>query len=559
TYFSEIPYIYAWFVHNPILGPKGTFQYDNLTLVQFLISGLVMLLPAGLLGAAFPLALQVRGSGTEETGPLVGRVYAYNTVGAILGAFAGGFLLVPNLGIQNTLLAGIALNAFLGVAALILSAKGLDEGRALRRRVAAAVVGVLGVFCLFAAPRWNSLLMARGIYKYALDPNLEKGDRDTVRKRFLRDLDLVFYREGITTTGCVVDEGEGNIYLATNGKVDASSIQDMPTQVLLAQIPMNLAPRADQVMVIGFASGTTVGSVLLHPLESLVALEIEPAIIEASRFFNHVNNRPLEDRRLRLVNEDGRNYLAVTERRFDLIISEPSNPWMTIASNLFTKEYYESARERLNPGGCYCQWLQLYALRPEDMKCIASTFLHVFPHTYVFYSKESVDLMLLGSAAPFFIDVKTARERLARGRVTADLDRVGVYDVEALLAHFIAGPEELKAFCDGATLNTDDNARIEFSTPKTIGLNRGGRIQKELLDFSQGVSSYLRGFGETPEDRAVFLLNIAVASETYGEGVSLLTSAFARNALAMAPRHEPTALVARELLEFDDGEEDDEE
>ncbi|MHC5040560.1 MAG: spermidine synthase, partial [Planctomycetota bacterium] len=464
-------------------------------------------------------------------------------------SFSAGFLLVPALGIQNTLLLGIAVNGGMGVVALWHAGAHASEARAIRLRIGAAVVAVFCLFALLGAPQWNAMLMARGLYKYALDPALKEGNREAIRARFLRDRNLVFYREGITTTVCVVDEGDGHIYLATNGKVDASTIQDMPTQVLLAQIPMAVAPNNQEVMVIGFASGTTVGSALLHSIKSLVAVEIEPAIIEASRFFNHVNNRPLQNPSLVLVHEDARNYLTVTERRFDLIISEPSNPWMTIASNLFTREFYETARARLNPGGCYCQWLQLYALRPQDMKCIAATFRTVFPHTFVFFSKESVDLMLVGSADPFQIDVENAANRMVPGIIIDDLDRVGVYGVESLLAHLLIGPAELAEFCRDAPINTDDNARIEFATPRTIALNEGSRIQDELLKYSRGISAYLKNYGNTPAERADFLIYVANATMEYGDGVRDLTKALARDAIEMDPGNETVKTIADALLQ----------
>ncbi len=550
TYFSEIPYLYASFAQAHVVASKTNLSYANLTFLQFLISGLVMLAPAGLLGAAFPLAVQIRAGRGEETGRLVGRVYSINTMGSILGSFAGGFLLLPALGIQNTLLIGLAANALMGAAALWHAGRKAETESASTLRLAMASVAVgFGVFALLAAPRWNRLLMSRGLYKYALDPNLEDGSRKAVKKRFLSSRDLLFYREGITTTVCVVDQGKGHRYMATNGKVDASSKMDMPTQVLLAQIPMAVAPANQDVMVVGFASGTTVGSALLHPLQSLTAVEIEPAILEASRYFDDWNNRPLEDPRLRVIHEDARNHLLVTDRTFDLVISEPSNPWMTVAANLFTKDYYEIARARLKPGGCYCQWLQLYALRAKDVKCLVRTFLSVFPTTYVFYSKESVDLMLIGSSEPFTIDARRASGRVRLQAVASDLDRVGVDSLETLLSHFMEGPEELEAFAGEGPLNTDDNARIEFSTPRTMHLNIGDRIQAEMLEHVRGLSPYLEHFGRTPARRALFLRDVAIASAPIGEGVEALTAAFARDALAMDPGNPAVEAVARALME----------
>lgn len=546
--FDRLPYLYASFARSHVVPETGVFHYRQLTILQFLMAGFVMLGPAAILGAAFPAAVHLRSGRGEETGSMVGRVYSVNTIGAILGSFAGGFLLVPFVGIQNTLLLGIAANGLMGAFALLHAGRHAAGGPSVPLLLSAAGAGVFAVFGVFAAPSWNALLMSRGVYKYALDPNLKSMDSKTFEKRFLSSRDLLFYKEGITTTVCVVDQGGGHVYLATNGKVDASSRMDMPTQVLLAQIPMAVAPRTREVLVIGFASGTTVGSALLHPLERLTAAEIEPAVIEASKYFEEWNNRPLADPRLDLIHEDGRNYLGVTDRRFDLIISEPSNPWMTIASNLFTVDYYEIAAERLKPGGCYCQWLQLYALRPQDVQCLVRTFRTVFPCCYAFYSKESVDLMLVGSREDFRIDVAKARRRVNAPAVLADLNRVRVDSLETLLAHFIAGPGALKAFAEGAPLNTDDNARIEFATPKTIALNEGDRIQAEILAHTEGIGAYLQNFGETPAERADFVLQIAIASEPYGEGVRALTAAFARNALALDPGNERIAFVARELM-----------
>jgi spermidine synthase len=347
-----------------------------------------------------------------------------------------------------------------------------------------------------------------------------------------------------------VDEGEGNRFRSTNGKVDASSKMDMPTQVLLGQIPAAVAPNAEEVLVIGFASGTTVGSILLHPAPRVLrvtAVEIEPAVIEASRFFEDVNHRPLDDPRLEVVVEDARNHLAVTRRSFDLIVSEPSNPWMTVASNLFTREFYATARARLKPGGCFCQWLQIYALRPEDVKSIAATFLSVFPCTYAFFSEEGVDLMLVGSADPFRMDAEALRRRTGSPRVAEDLDSVGVDGVESLLSRFLGGPEELAAFAAGAGLNTDDDARIEFSSPRTLTVNLGSRIQAELLEHFRGISPYLDSIGATAEERADFVAEVAYAS-WHDEGLDRITRGLARDALSLAPPDGDAAERARTLL-----------
>ena len=187
-----------------------------------------------------------------------------------------------------------------------------------------------------------------------------------------------------------------NIYLKVNGKVEASTVGDMPTQVLLGQIPMLLSGSREDVLVIGLGSGITVGSVSTHPARRITVAELEPAVVEASRLFAHVNFHVLKDPRVQVITYDARNYLLVTPAKYDVIISEPSNPWMAGVSNLFTREFFLLGSRRLKPAGIFCQWLQLYKISPENLKSILATFHQVYPNLLVF-EVENYDLIILGS------------------------------------------------------------------------------------------------------------------------------------------------------------------
>ena len=167
-----------------------------------------------------------------------------------------------------------------------------------------------------------------------------------------RRADLVYYRDGLSTTVSVEQWSEEHFSLKNNGKVDASTGDDMPTQISAGLLPLLLHPRAPaphaKVALIGLASGVTAGAILQYPVERLDVVELEPAMPQAARFFNHVNNRPLQDPRLHLIADDGRNFLAAGTERYDVIINEPSNPWISGVSNLFTVEYFRIGRERLD-------------------------------------------------------------------------------------------------------------------------------------------------------------------------------------------------------------------
>jgi len=184
-------------------------------------------------------------------------------------------------------------------------------------------------------------------------------------------------------------------------------------------------------------------------------------------------------------------FLLVTPEKFDVIISEPSNPWMAGVSNLFTREFFIMGSQKLKPAGVFCQWLQLYKISPENLRSILQTFHGIFPHLLVFQSSE-YDLLILGSLEPLSIDPGKLRDRLSKPRVKEDLGRIQVKSVRDILAHFVFGTREVPAFVQNAPINTDDNALLEFSTPRTLYIDTSEANFKELPQYSRGATIYLR-------------------------------------------------------------------
>jgi spermidine synthase len=223
----------------------------------------------------------------------------------------------------------------------------------------------------------------------------------------------------------------------------------------------------------------------------VTVVELEPAVVEASKHFSHVNYQILNDPRLRVMTYDARNYLLVSPKKFDVIISEPSNPWMAGVSNLFTREFFIMGSQRLKPAGVFCQWLQLYKISPENLRSILQTFHGIFPHLLVFQSSE-YDLLILGSFEPLPIDPGMLQERLSQPRVKEDLARIQIKSVRDILAHFVFGTQEVPAFVQNAPINTDDNALLEFSTPRTLYADTTEANFKALSQYSRGPTFYFR-------------------------------------------------------------------
>jgi spermidine synthase len=299
-----------------------------------------------------------------------------------------------------------------------------------------------------------------------------------VRERFTAS----FFKEGAVADVMVTrDKRDGARALRVDGKTDASSQVDMPTQLGLAYLPRLLRPTAADVLVIGLGSGTTSGASLLFPGTTVSCVEIEPAVFSASRQFSDVNHRPERSSRFTITFDDARSFLQETDQRFDLIISEPSNPWMAGVSNLFTRQFYEAVRRHLKPGGLFAQWVQLYALSPSDYAMIARTLAGEFPHCALLGGKKlsagDSDTILLGSAS--IIGPTRKSLRIAQSlvdslpAVQSDLRTYfDTTDVFALLFGNIVldegGVRRLREENGAKLINTDFNLRLEFDAPRQL-------------------------------------------------------------------------------------------
>ena len=257
--------------------------------------------------------------------------------------------------------------------------------------------------------------------------------------------------------------------MRVNGKTDAGDSPDNLTQRLLAHVPLLLHRDPKDVLVIGLGSGVTLGSALRHAIARADTVEISPEVVEASRFFEEANGHALADPRSHLLLLDGRTWLTAGPRTYDVIISEPSNPWQTGNSNLFTREHFRAARARLNPGGILCQWLPYYRMPEADFRAATKTFQEIFPQTTLWIS--GTDALLVGGVAPLTLDLERLRAGFGDERVQTDLAEVGIATPTALLSHLLLGPEGVGRFVQGSwARHTDDWPILEFSGPKALFL-----------------------------------------------------------------------------------------
>ena len=510
---------------------------------------LALMLPVTVpLGLTFPLlAAAAEGAGAPQAA--AGRLYAWNTAGALAGALAGGFLLVPLLGLQSSFVAlgGVALAA--GTAALAWS-------RPLPLLPRLAAVAAVALAALLLAPRfrtWDPLLMTAGIYKYGLEWR-ERAGFD-LGQDLRAERELVFYEEGREAVVAVAQRpGSTRRFLSVNGKTDAGSgAEDVLTQRFIAHVPLLLHEAPRRVLVVGWGAGATAASAALYPVETIECVEIEPATFRAAPLFEALSGGVRRDPRFRIVFRDGRSHLLRSEPVWDVIVSEPSNPWISGVSNLFTREFYAVARDRLAPGGVFGQWFQYYNLDPADVKVELATFASVFPHASLWLvppitgggtGSLTADLVLVGSREPHALDFARLRRAFA-GPIGEDLRKTGVVrDEVALVAAWAMDRPALlrfsadSAFPRGTPLNTDDQPWIELRAPRRNVLPPAevARIARGLYvalgESAAGQEPPLRGPRDPPEAARV----ARALAERYQE-VLLPSRALgaARRAVSLAP------------------------
>ena len=440
-------------------------SWAGLLALQIFSATLLILVPAVWMGMVMPLVLVWASEDQATAVARVGRSYAVNTIGAIAGAFVTGFILIPRTSTRFTLLFA-AICCFV-VAAVAYLPSGRDP--ALKRSLAIGSIPVLVIVLFIIAPPMNLADLSIGAYDSLVRvlAQTREGVKDNPDAAGPNVHELLMYQEGPTAT-VSVRRDQNTVSMAINGRTNASdSIYDMPTQVMLGQLPLLVAPRIDSGLIIGYATGVTVGAMLQSPVQSVTCVELEPGTVAASQFFNHVNNRPLDDPRASLIIDDARTFLRVTPNRYDMIVSEPSHPWVPGVANLFTQEFFELGKARLNDDGIWVQWVQIYQLSTESLRSVLATYHKVFPHVLVFRVgglNKGKDLLLIGSNQPLNLD--RLAERLSDPRMTAELARVDLKSEADIRGWYVCDESRLGPAVAGAKINTDDNMRIEMTVPR---------------------------------------------------------------------------------------------
>jgi spermidine synthase len=451
-----------------VLRPLGAYGFGGHVVAWITVATLVIFPAAAVAGAQFPLLIGLLGRGREGVGREAGRAYAWNTAGAILGSLGGGFGLLPLLGATRLWCLVVVALVALGLGAAILRAR--DE-RAWSTLTTPLIIGSTALLFLLAdgpTAAWRHSPIGAGRVPVAQiqSPQGLQGwlnaQRHGVRREF----------EG-RESAVGLDESSG-LSFVVGGKVDGNAIYDGPTQVMLGLAGALFHPDPRRSLVIGLGTGSTAGWLGAVPgMERVDVAELEPSMLRVAAECAPVNHQALANPKIHVILGDAREIGTVGQSRYDLVASEPSNPYRAGVASLFTRDFYEIAARRLAPGGLFLQWLQTYEVDFQAVRTIYATLRSVFPYVETWQLRDE-DLMLVGSMTPIVHDADTLRGRIAAEPFrTALRDTWRVNSLEGFLAHHIARPSFADAVAAGeqGLVNTDDRCLVEFGFARGVAAN----------------------------------------------------------------------------------------
>jgi spermidine synthase len=430
-----------------LIGSDRIEGFGHAVALMFAQASLILLLPTLFMGAMFPFGVAAFHRSSRSVGRTVGSLYAMNTVGNIAGAVLVGFATISLIGVRHSMLLMMALNLLVAAAILVRTSR-LPGHRLLWP---AAAVGILGVIHLTVSDQLFYQSHVR-----------------------LPGTRIIFYREGASDTVAVIEREKPRktrtlVYGDGRGAAGTGSL---PWNLYFGHLPMLLHPDPQQILHICYGSGNSVMALSRHDPERIDVVELSPHVREASKYF-WTNEGVLDLPMVNLIIEDGRNFLLGTDRSYDVVSLEPPNIFSAGVVNLYTQEFYELARDHLNPGGIMVQWLPTGTLSPTDRGHLIRAFTEAFPYAYVWQQMRSPQLLLMGTLEPLNVDVDDVQSRLAPDPFKRDLASMHVRDAAEYLSWFKLGDESTRRLAADYEPVRDDRTIVDYSIPHYIGSGFG--------------------------------------------------------------------------------------
>ena len=499
-FYDRLPY-YLWKVSALFSRSAATFEI--FLFVELIICFSSILLPTFFMGMSLPVASEIVSASNKKVGASVGNVFSLNTLGTVLGVIITGLIFIPFAGIKTTFEIGIGINLF----AMILLV-GFNKKINLIKRISIVVFFAI-VFSgyLISAPAWNKAIILSGAFRsFGFSPPKSF-------KEFSKNLDgekVIFYEEGINATVAVTqsEKRAEQKRLIINGKPDASSFYDMPTQVLIGQIPMMLHPNPKNIFLVGLGSGATAGSVLVHPDAKITCAEIAKEVINSAEHFKNENRDCVNNPRMKIYNEDALTLLKLSNEKYDVIISEPSNPWIAGIGNLFSKEYFKICSDKLSDNGLMVQWFHVYEADDSVVKLVLNTFSSVFPYAQLWNSVAN-DIILVGSKTKIDLPHNQLTKKFYSPKVKADFERIGINSPFEFLFCQSVSYKGFFTMAEDFPINSEKHPLLEFWAPKSFYVGQPSKFVYSFDEKFDTLSSglYIKDFVKNNPPKKLELIN----------------------------------------------------
>lgn len=460
-----VPFVFGTLVWGLTDVTGGAFGVSSV-IAQFVVASMLIVGPTIMLGATFPIAAKIYTHDIEARALGTGSVYAANTAGAVIGAIVGGFFLLPTFGARGSL---IVIGACFAIAGIVLfRSKG---GNQLRRVLTDPK-------CSLALGLWGMSTLAIILIpeQTVLNFNQQQSTRPNV----------IYHGEGVSHTVDMIRTDNGNTVMMINGNIEADTTMLQRRHFILkGHLPLLLHPNPTDIAIVGLGLGVTLGASERHPtVENIRLVELSPEIVDAHAYITDVTGDILASPKINLRIDDGRNFMAMSDESFDMITADPVHPRITGVGYLYTKEYYEQIRKRLRRGGIVTQWMPMYRVSKNSFDVAFRTFISVFPNASFWYVRGHG--LFVATVDDFQIDHKLLAERFDDPAVSVDMASIGINSVEQFLGHLLMDAEHIREYLlrnDSETINTDDNAYLEYRTPFEFTENTES-IVRDLVPFA---------------------------------------------------------------------------
>ncbi|MFI5253443.1 MAG: fused MFS/spermidine synthase [Bacteroidota bacterium] len=515
---------------------------------EFVFCFLIMIIPTSLSGMSLPIASRIASNDIRWLGKSIGGIFSVNTIGSVIGAMITGLVLMPKFGIKQTIEFGVLINALLGLTIIF-----IDGTIPMRWRVGIALaLVVIGTGYRIQYPSWDQTISIMGVFRGLFTRKYESFD--AMKQDATKDEHILWYKEGVNANVAVTDNEKGKAYqrcLVINGKVDASTHGDLATQVLLGQTPLMMVPDTGDALVIGLGSGITCGSALTHPLRSLDCVEICPEVVECNSYFNEANYNFSRDPRVKIYVDDAITYMKITPKKYDYIISEPSNPWIAGIGNLFSKEFFEISKSRLRKGGVLAQWFHTYEMNDDVFNLILNTIVRSFRYVTV-WKMSDPDLLVMASEDPIIPDFKMMQSKFAVPSIANDFARINIFDAATLLSTQIATEAKTASYFGQGEINTEKRPLLEFQAPLAFFSGSDVTITDSIDErFSSSGNNLF--FGQYHKKYGLSFqnyLNMARFRDLVLIGDFQMTHECLRKCIEIDPKHVETLSLMGQLAEY---------